>query len=233
MTPQRRARVEAVLARRQPDLTVLMERVHKPHNFSAVLRTADAVGILEAHAVVPSGGLPDLSGTSKGAEKWVQVHTHRDTASAVKALQARGFRCYAAHFSERAVDFRAVDYTQPSAIILGTEYHGVSPEAVALADGEIIIPMMGMTQSLNVSVANSVVLYEAQRQREAAGMYLERQIDEATYQRLLFEWIYPRQAKLLKRQGLPYPTVAPVESETESGEAALGMRRHRQYGSSA
>ncbi|GAB4189881.1 MAG: tRNA (guanosine(18)-2'-O)-methyltransferase TrmH [Wenzhouxiangellaceae bacterium] len=207
MTPERRARVEAVLATRQPDLTVLMERVHKPHNFSAVLRTADAVGALEAHAVLAHGRMPELSGTSRGAEKWVKVHTYPTTTSALEQLQQRGFRCYAAHFSERARDFRTVDYTQPTAIILGTEYHGVSPEALAQVDGEIIIPMIGMTQSLNVSVANSVILYEAQRQRELAGMYEQCRLDDESYQRLRFEWLYPRQAQLLREQGEPYPPI--------------------------
>lgn len=212
MTPQRRARVDAVLARRQPDLTVLMERVHKPHNFSAVLRTADAVGILEAHAVVPRGGMPELSGTSKGAEKWVKVNTHTDTPSAISALKAKGFQCYVAHFSEQAIDFREVNYTKPTALILGTEYHGVSPEAVSLCDGEIIIPMMGMTQSLNVSVANAVVLYEAQRQRQLAGMYDKCRLKPEQLKRLQFEWLYPKQAKLLKASGQPYPELPPAEA---------------------
>lgn len=216
MTPQRRARVDAVLARRQPDLTVMMERVHKPHNFSAVLRTADAVGILEAYAVVPRGGMPEHSGTSKGAEKWTSVNTFTDTPDAIAALKSRGFRIYAAHFSERAVDYRDVDYTQPTAVLLGTEYQGVSPEALELVDGEVIIPMMGMTQSLNVSVANSVILYEAQRQRQNAGMYDHCRLDPELHHRLRFEWLYPRQAQILREQGQPYPDIIEDDDDTES-----------------
>lgn len=215
MTPRRRARVDAVLARRQPDLTVLMERVHKPHNFSAVLRTADAVGILEAHAVIPHGGLPELSGTSRGAEKWVTVHTHTDSALALQHLKERGFACYAAHFSARARDFREVDYTRPTAIILGTEYRGVSPEALEQVDGEIIIPMIGMTQSLNVSVANSVILYEAQRQRQQAGLYEHCRLSEEQLKQLRFEWLYPRQAKILRTNGETYPEIEELEEPEE------------------
>jgi tRNA (guanosine-2'-O-)-methyltransferase len=189
MTPQRKARIEAVAACRQPDLTVFMERVHKPHNVAAILRTCDAVGIMTAHAVPGDNGLPRLNHTSQGAQRWVDLQRHRDTGSGLDQLRKTGFRIYAAHFSSSAVDFRVPDYTQPSAIIMGTEKFGVSEEALALADKEIVIPMLGMSQSLNVSVATALILYEAQRQRADAGLYAPRSLNDAPWGELAAAWI--------------------------------------------
>lgn len=171
LTEARVARIRAVASRRQHDLTVFMERVHKPHNLSAIIRTCDAVGIATAHAVPGDEGLARSNHIAQGAQRWVHLERHHDTATGLAALKAQGFALYAAHFDEKAVDFRSVDFTQPCAIILGTEKFGVSDEAVALSDQTLVVPMLGMTQSLNVSVATAVILYEAQRQRQAQGLY--------------------------------------------------------------
>lgn len=189
MTPERKARIEQIAACRQPDLSVFMERVHKPHNVAAVLRTCDAVGIMRAHAVPAEGGIPKLNHTSGGAQRWVELVRHRDTASGLNELRKTGFRLYAAHFSDQAVDFRQPDYTQPSVMVMGTEKFGVSDEALAMIDQEIVIPMHGMAQSLNVSVATALILYEAQRQRQAAGMYQPRPLTEEPWKSLAEQWI--------------------------------------------
>ncbi|MER3479150.1 MAG: tRNA (guanosine(18)-2'-O)-methyltransferase TrmH [Meiothermus sp.] len=224
MTPERWRKINRVLARRQPDLTVLMERVHKWHNFSAVLRTCDAVGVLEAHLIPAQQGIPQspakgeggmskpTDATSGSAAKWVGLSTHPDTPSAFAHLRARGFRVYAAHFSEKAVDYRQVDYTQPSCILLGTEKWGVTEEAARLADGHVVIPMMGMVQSLNVSVAAAVILFEAQRQRMEAGRYDRPRLEPALYRKLLFEWAYPDWAERCRQEGRAYP---PLSQEGE------------------
>lgn len=204
MTPERRQRIETTACTRQQDLTVFMERVHKPHNLAAVLRTCDAIGIQRAHAVPGDHGLPALNNTSQGAQRWIDLERHPDTATALGALKDAGFACHAAHFSERAVDFRSVDYTKPTALVLGTEKFGVSDEALALCDGEVIIPMVGMTQSLNVSVAAAVILYEAQRQREAAGMYAPRDPNASPQKDLIERWI----ARDLARRKTPSPDAA-------------------------
>lgn len=181
VTPARLARIRAVLARRQPGLTVLLDAVNKPHNLSAILRTCDAVGVLQAHAVPPTLGkaaaeFPDFASgtfgaTSGSAGKWVDVRVHLDTVGAVRELQAQGFQVLATHLSEASFDYREADYTRPTCVLLGAERFGVSQEAAAAADGNIVIPMMGMVQSLNVSVAAATILFEAQRQRLAAGLY--------------------------------------------------------------
>ncbi len=210
MRPERFRRLCAVLARRQPDLTVLMEKVNKAHNFSAILRNCDAVGVLEAHVVPPGRGLELHHATSAGTRKWIRVHQHADVGSAVAHLRGLGFRVVAAHPGEGSRGYRDVDYTRPIAIMMGAELYGVSPPALALADEHVSIPMMGMVHSLNVSVATALLLYEAMRQREAAGMYDGPRLDAEAYRRTLFEWVHPLLAERLRLEGRDYP---PLDDE--------------------
>lgn len=189
LTPERRQRITEIACRRQPDLTVFMERVHKPHNFAAILRTCDAVGVMHAHAVPGEHGLPALNNTAQGAQRWVGLTRHPDTATGLAALERDGFALAAAHFSARAVDFRELDYTRPTAIVLGTEKFGISAEAADRCQHHIVIPMHGMTRSLNVSVACALILYEAERQRRAAGLYDGQDPRSSPWRELIEHWI--------------------------------------------
>ncbi|WP_421672982.1 tRNA (guanosine(18)-2'-O)-methyltransferase TrmH [Raoultella terrigena] len=209
MNSQRYARICEMLARRQPDLTVCMEQVHKPHNVSAVVRTADAVGVHEVHAIWPSSRMHTMVAAAAGSNSWVQVKTHLTIGDAVGYLKGQGMQILATHLSDKAVDFREIDYTRPTCILMGQEKTGITAEALALADQEIVIPMTGMVQSLNVSVASALILYEAQRQRQNAGMYKRENsmLPEEEQQRLLFEGGYPVLARVAKQKGLPYPHV--------------------------
>ena len=207
MIPRRYARLKQVLNQRQPDLTVLTEDVHKPHNLSAIIRTCDAVGIFSVHAVNRHSNIPTYSQVAQGSEKWVKLYTHPDITTAIKHLQEQNYLVYAAHFSDLAVDYREIDYTKPTAILLGTERWGVTETAANLVNGHIIIPMLGMVQSLNVSVANAVILFEAQRQRLEAGLYNKVRLDSETYDRTIFEWGYPDIAAMYRKQGQPYPSL--------------------------
>ncbi|EKO3572038.1 tRNA (guanosine(18)-2'-O)-methyltransferase TrmH [Vibrio metschnikovii] len=207
MNLERYQRIQDVLKARQTDLTVCLEEVHKPNNVSAVIRTADAVGLHQIHAVWPNEQMRTLSHTSAGARNWVEVQTHNSTLEAVSHLKETGMQILVTNLSEHAIDFRAIDYTQPTAIIFGSEKSGISPQALQLADHDIVIPMVGMVQSLNVSVASALILYEAQRQRQQAGMYDREQsaLSQAIIQRILFERGHPVLAKVAKRKGLAYP----------------------------
>jgi len=168
MTPERFKRISDMLAQRQLDLTVCMEEVHKPHNLAAIVRTADAIGIHRVHAVWPKTWIHKRKGTARGSQNWVDVKLHPDIGTAVAELKASGMQILATHLSDSSVDFRAIDYTKPTAILVGQEKHGIGEEALALADHHIVIPMVGMVQSLNVSVAAAAILYEAQRSRTAS-----------------------------------------------------------------
>lgn len=207
MTPRRLARLRAVLDRRQPDLTLLAENVHKPHNLSALLRTCDAVGIHEVHAVSEGGEVLRHHRISGGTRRWVRVRVHDTVETACEWLRRAGFEILAASPGAAAIDYRAAGYTRPSAILVGAERTGVSPRAAALADRQIVVPMRGMAASLNVSVAAAAILYEAASQREAAGLYGNSRLDPDEYARTLFEWCHPRIAAACRRRGKPYPAL--------------------------
>jgi len=209
VNPERFRRIRAALDRRQPDLTVLMERVNKPHNFSAILRNCDAVGVLQANVVLPEKEIDLHHHTSGGTKRWVQVRVHKTVESAAEALKASGFRILAAHPTEKALDYRQVDFTRPVAFMVGAELDGLSEAGLSLADEAVQIPMLGMVHSLNVSVATALLLYEALRQRQAAGLYDESRLEEGEYHRLLFEASYPEIAQVLRSRNEPYPDLSP------------------------
>ena len=209
MNPDRFQRLRNILVRRQPDLTVLMERINKSHNFSAVLRNCDSVGVLKTHVVLPEKGIDLHHHTSAGTSKWTRVQVHATVEAAAGHLRSEGFRILAAHPADGAKDYRDVDYTEPIALMMGAELDGLSDAGLAQADEMVAIPMAGMVRSLNVSVATALLLFEAFRQREAAGMYEASRLDPQEFQLLLFEWAYPELAEIYRKRGEPYPELSP------------------------
>lgn len=233
MTPERFARLQAILARRQPDLTVITDYVHKGRNLSAIVRTADAVGIGEVHCVIGDKEYRAFRGTALGSHRWVDVHRYGDIEAPVSQLQAQGFQIVAAHVSDAAVDFHDIDYTRPTALLLGAEKEGVSVDALAMVDRHITIPMVGMVESFNVSVAAGIILAEAQAQRLRAGLYSQQRIDSATRQRLFFEWAHPELTAFCRQHQLAYPPLREDgELQDPSGWYAQARRiiQERQQG---
>lgn len=205
MTPQRIAKLRSVLDRRQPDLTVVTDFVNKQRNLSAIVRSCDAVGVQDLHAVIGDEDYVAFRGTAMGSHDWVTVRNYRQPAQALAPLQQRGFQLLAAHLEPGAMDYRDVDYTLPTAIVLGAERRGISAGVLAHVDQCITIPMMGMVASYNVSVAAGIILAEAQSQRERAGYYERPRLDAAAYERLLFEWGHPAVRDFCRQRGLAYP----------------------------
>lgn len=202
---ERYQKVTAMLRKRQPDLTILAEDVYKPHNLSAMLRSCDAVGIGEVHATNPTGGIATFNETSASAEKWVKVQVYPDIQTAITVVKAKGMQTFAAHFSAHALDYRDVDYTKPTCILFGNEKWGVTDEAANLVDAHIIIPMLGMVPSLNVSVATAIILFEAQRQRRVAGLYDKPRYPEAELHEQAFRLLHPKEAEYYQAHARPFP----------------------------
>ena len=207
MTPQRFARLQNILTQRQPDLTVLMDNVHKPHNLSAILRSCDATGVFETHAVHDRAWIKTRRGIASGSKKWVKLKTHPDIESAITTLKAGQFQIVVAGLQVGAIDFREVDYRQPTAIVLGAELSGPSEQILTAAQSVVSIPMLGMVDSLNVSVAAALILFEAQRQRTEAGLYERSRLAAEVYQTTLFEWAHPHLARFYRRKNIPYPAL--------------------------
>ncbi len=225
MTPQRYQIICQVLRQRQPDLTVITDEVHKGRNLSAIVRTCDAVGISKFHCVEPEKGYRGFRGTALGSHKWVETVLHDNVSDGLGQLKEEGFQVVAAHLSDDAVDFRSIDYTQPTAILMGTEKQGVSDKALALADHKVVIPMMGMVESFNVSVACAIILTEAQAQRQKAGLYDHSRIPALEYQKILFQWCQPIVTKYCDKNGLSYP---PLDDEGEIVDPAKWYQRVRE-----
>lgn len=205
MTPERLARIKETLNRRQPDLAVVTDEVHKAHNLSAIIRTCDAFAVPKVHAIWPYDNYRTFRGRAQGSQHWVDVETYRTTEDAIGQLQGQGFKVCVANFSERAIDFREYDFTQPTAIMMGNEKTGVTDIAAEMADEHLTIPMLGMVQSFNVSVAAALLLSEAERQRSIKGMFDQRRIPDEDFERLIFEWSHPLYTRICKSQGWEYP----------------------------
>jgi tRNA (guanosine-2'-O-)-methyltransferase len=217
--------MRATLARRQPDLAVVIEQVHDPHNVSAVLRSCEAVGAAAAHLVYPAGEGPTLSkGVSASAQRWLDVYRHSSIGDCYDTLREQGLTIYATWLGEGTLDLYSLDLTKPCAFVFGNESLGVSEEAVTLADATVRIPMMGMIESLNISVACAVVLYEALRQRRVAGTYdqpswNQREIDERLRRWLERENRDPTLAALAEEQSSNGPPALNRYTRIEPGDA--------------
>ena len=191
MTPERRDKLLQVLSKRQPDLTVVLENVFDPHNISAVMRTCDAVGIQEIYILNTRIPRHKKWGarSSSSAAKWLTIHSFDNTEACFSTLRSRYSKILTTHLSSDAISLHAIDMTQPIALVFGNEHSGVSEEIRALADGNFVIPQVGIIRSLNISVACAVTLYEAYRQKEAAGHYNRTDMENVMKQELLQQWL--------------------------------------------
>lgn len=190
MTPERTERLESVLRKRQPDLTVLLENVFDPHNISAVMRTCDAVGIQEIFILTTRIPRHEKWGarSSSSAAKWLTVHQFDNTDECFAAIRKRYKKIYTTHLATDAVGLHDLNLTESVALVFGNEHSGVSDEIIALADGNFIIPQVGIIRSLNISVACAVTLYEAFRQKQNAGHYDNIKLEGEQLERLRTEW---------------------------------------------
>ena len=230
MTPERLARIKQTLNTRQPDLRGVTDQVHKPRTLAAIIRSGEACGVANMHGGGPKEGFRAFRKTAGGSYNWVMTHTHPTMDNAVTELKAQGHKLYAAQLSDRAVDFREVDYTVPCTIVMGNEVDGVNPVTAEQADEHIVIPMMGMVESLNVSSACSIILSEAQRQRKLAGMFEQRRLPDEEYQRLLFCWCQPVVKRYCDDRRLPYPPIDPDTGELIDGVGWMNEVRRLRHG---
>jgi tRNA (guanosine-2'-O-)-methyltransferase len=190
MTPERQHKILSVLHKRQPNLTVIMENIQDPRNITAVMRTCESVGIQAIHVIttkVPRFKKFEFK-SGMSAFKWMQVHQYTSIESCVHLLQQQGFSLFTTHLNTKAVSVYEMDFTQKIALVFGNEHNGVSEELNAMANGNFIIPQVGMIQSLNISVACAVTLYEAFRQKQLAGHYNTNQLSQQEVATILSNW---------------------------------------------
>ncbi|MFM2337594.1 MAG: hypothetical protein RL115_787 [Bacteroidota bacterium] len=193
MTPERYKRLTDVLNKRQSNITIVLENVFDPHNISAVMRTADAIGLQDIYILntkIPRHKKWGFKSSSSAA-KWLTVHQYENATECFASLRKNYAKILTTHLSSDAVGIYEIDMTQSIALVFGNEHSGVSDEIRTLADGNFIIPQMGIIQSLNISVACAVTLYEALRQRTNSGQYNNQSLGPERYSELLELWSKP------------------------------------------
>jgi tRNA (guanosine-2'-O-)-methyltransferase len=173
-------------------VTVVLENIFDPLNVSAVLRSCDATGIREVFAVytkeyLDKRGLILGKRTSGGAFKWIDVYVFEDLEECFRRVKERYGRILATHLGTESKSLYSLDLTEPVALLFGNEDEGISAEALALSDGNFTIPMSGFAESLNISVACAVSLFEVRRQRAEKGFYDENPRLSETQQEELFQ----------------------------------------------
>lgn len=205
MLPKRAKRLQSVVQKRQSNLTIVLENVHDPHNIGAVLRSCDSVGIMEIFVLYTE---PDLQEdrlylskkTASGAQKWIDINYYTDLEACFKHVKSKYENIWSTHLSEDAVGLHELDLTESVALLFGNEHGGVSKEALSHSNGNFIIPQAGMVQSLNISVACAVTLYEAFRQRDVKKMYDENCPLSTEEQAALFEDYAERHVMRVKKR---------------------------------
>lgn len=190
MKSPREQKMLSVLQKKQKDLVVVMENIHDPHNVFAVLRTCDAIGVLNVHVINTVEVRHEKMGkkSSSSAKKWVQMINHTSVDDCYEQLRSQGFAIMTTRLTENSTDLYELDLTQPLALVFGNEHSGVSDEACQKADLNFMIPQIGMIPSLNVSVACAVSLYEAYRQRQKAGKYDEISLNPKEIEQVFDLW---------------------------------------------
>lgn len=190
-TPKRIDKLRSVLEKRRNDVTVVLENINDPHNMSACLRSCDATGISKVHTVYHSGQpIPRLGHkSSASARKWVDRLSYTSVKECFDNIRAEGKKIYTTHMSSDAVSLYDIDFSKPTAIVFGNEHGGVSEEALSLADGNFLIPQIGMIQSLNISVACAVSVYEIFRQGVKSGVFDQTTMNDAELDKFLMDWV--------------------------------------------
>ena len=191
MTPERSVRISNTLARRQNNITVVLENVFDPHNISAVMRSCDAVGIQDIYVLNSSIPRHKKWGrrSSSSAAKWLTIHQFSKLDDCVNELRSRNFKILASRLTNDSTNLYEVDFTVPIALIFGNENFGVRDDLYNVADGCFQIPQVGMIHSLNISVACAVTIYEAFRQKYLAGHYNRPSLEEPQLTRIFENWM--------------------------------------------
>lgn len=190
MTEERIKRITDVFNKRQQGLGIVLENVSDPHNISAVMRTADAVGVQDIYILNTVIAPHDKWGTrsSSSAAKWLSIHQFTDVNSCIAVLRERFDKIYTTHLSDDAQNIYDMDLTENIALVFGNEHGGISKELLAESDGNFLIPQVGIIKSLNISVACAVCLYEAYRQKEKAGHYITQNYIGVKANQLKKDW---------------------------------------------
>lgn len=221
MLDERLERLATVADRQMRGLCVVLESLYDPGNQAAVLRSADAHGVVDVHLIKPENATKaNARQVSRGAEKWLEIHRHKESADCIQELKAKGFQIAVSDLSA-AQPLEALDFSRPTAVVFGNERFGISEEMAAAADVRFKIPMYGFVESFNIAVAAGITLHTARRQRERA-LGAMTDLTPTQRQELLAVWMcrsVERAEDLLAEAGVE------LTSELRTSAFPVGFRR--------
>lgn len=193
ITPEKRARMEAVLARRTRYISVVLEDIYQTQNASAVLRSCECFGVQDLSIIENHYKFSANVDVTMGAHKWLTLQRyHRRDADnvgqCISRLRENGYRIVATALSDKALPLHELPLDQKTALCFGTEEYGLSEAMLANADAHVVIPMQGFTQSFNISVSAAICLYHLRNRLDASGIDWSLSADEQ--QEILFNWLH-------------------------------------------
>ncbi len=169
LTPERRGRIEKVVQARCFSNVVVLENIYDRGNASAVMRSAEAFGLAQIHLIELGDKFKESQRTTAGADKWVELKKWKSTKDCLRALKAQGKQIVVTHLDSTSKPIAQVDFSKPTALVLGNEKDGVSAEMIEAADHRVLIPMEGFVQSYNISVAGALCFYQMYLSRQASA----------------------------------------------------------------
>lgn len=179
LTPERQQRMVQVVAGRTGTVVPVLENLYDRGNISAVLRSAEAFGLYQVEFIELGEKFKESQRTTAGADKWVETRKWKSTSACVENLKSRGYRVVATHLSPDARPIEQIDFSRPTALVLGNEKDGITPEMAELADERVILPMYGFVQSFNISVAAALAFYQVvQDRRHRLGAHGDLSVEE-------------------------------------------------------
>lgn len=208
VTPERLARIDAVLGARTREVVLVLEEIANEHNAAAVLRSAEAFGFFEVHVVEQVARFQVSEHVASGAGKWLHLRRHPSTRAAYDELRARGYTIWASVLARDAVPVHDVPIEGKVALVFGNEHRGLSELAIREADGRFIVPMQGFVESFNISVAAATACYDLSSRRRLAGR--PAGLEPADRLRTRAAWLarsVRSSSEVLARLGLPVPTL--------------------------
>lgn len=165
LTTERQKKIRKVAAERCFAVQVVLENIYDRGNASAVMRTAEALGFTQFNMIETGEKFKNANRVTQGAEKWIDVNKWKSTRDCIQSLKKKGYQIVVTHLDEKAKSISEVDFSKPTAFVLGNEKDGISPEMIDLSDHKVIIPMSGFVQSFNISVAGALGLYHIYQDR--------------------------------------------------------------------
>lgn len=230
--PERLEKIQKVIQTRTRNILPVLEGIFDQGNLNAVIRTSESLGFFEMHVIETQPHFKAANRVTQGADKWTTIQRWKSTPKCFESLQSRGYQVLATALSSTAKPIDEVDFSKPTALVFGNEKEGCSPEALASADGHVLIPMHGFSQSFNISVAAGISLYHAYRERLRHNQGFESDLSLSEQNELLFRYLFQsvdRAETILRSKGIHFTPSSYVSSSGVSSKTSTGVPSGLQF----